>query len=33
MVNPGRATYVAKCFWAGLRGDDLRGPDRRIYAA
>lgn len=26
------STYVAECFWSGVREDDLRDLDRRIEA-
>jgi hypothetical protein len=33
MANAVRTSYVAECFWSGVREDDLRGLDRRIEAS
>jgi hypothetical protein len=33
MLNPKRPSYVAECFWAGVRDDDLLELDRRIDAS
>ena len=33
MVSPKRISYVAECFWAGVREDELRELDRRIGAS
>jgi hypothetical protein len=33
MTNPVRTSYVAECFWPGVRADDLRDVDARVRAA
>ena len=33
MANPVRNSYVAECFWAGVREEDLRALDRRVGAS
>ena len=33
MANPVRNSYVAECFWAGVREEDLRALDRRVEAS
>ena len=33
MANAMRASYVAECFWPGVREEDLRDLDRRIDAS
>ena len=30
MANAVRNSYVAECFWAGVREEDLRALDRRV---
>lgn len=32
MANAVRSRFVAECFWAGVREQDLRELDRRIVA-
>jgi hypothetical protein len=33
MANAARSSYVAECFWAGVREEDLGALDRRIAAS
>jgi hypothetical protein len=33
VTNRVRTSYVAECFWPGVRADDLRDVDRRLRAA
>jgi hypothetical protein len=33
MAEPAPTSYVAECFWPGVREDDLRDLDRRVEAS
>ena len=33
MAKPARTSYVAECFWPGVREEDLREVDRRVVAS
>ena len=33
MANAVRTSYIAECFWSGVREEDLRVLDRRIGAS
>jgi hypothetical protein len=33
MANAVRTSYIAECFWSGVREDDLHDLDRRIGAS